>query len=294
MSSRAPSVGSDEIYLANRQLIDRVIGAIGHRHRLAPVDAEDFGSLVRLHLLQDDCAVLRKFEGRSSLKTYLAAVITHLHQDWQNSRFGKWRPSAEARRLGPLAVQLERLIVRDRLQFDEAHETLRTNFKVTESRQSLEAMAAQFPTRTGRRFVSDETLADLEAVDTVTDASVRERQAGEAARRATAVLGSALRKLPHQDRLILRMRFEDDFAVVDIAQALHLDQKPLYRRIERLLGALRGELECAGITADAAAEVLEQRGFDRVRAEAATLEMQGDVRLLDDGGPSPVRPTRTP
>jgi RNA polymerase sigma factor (sigma-70 family) len=287
-------VGSDETYLAHRPLIDRAIGAISRRQRLASVDAEDFAGLVRLHLLDDDCAVLRKFEGRSSLKTYLVSVITHLYQDWRNARWGKWRPSAEAKRLGPLAIHLERLIVRDRLGFDEAHEILRTNFKVTDSRQSLEAMAAQFPARTGRHLESDEALADLEASDARTDALLREREARDAARCATAALGAALKRLAPQDRIVLKMRFEDDFAIMDIARALHLDHKRLYRRIGRLLTDLRGELERAGITAASAAEVLEQRGFDRLRADAAGREMRDEVRPLDDGGRSPVGTARTP
>ena len=41
-------------------------------------------------------------------------------QDWRNARWGKWRPSAEARRQGALATHLERLMRRDGLTFEEA------------------------------------------------------------------------------------------------------------------------------------------------------------------------------
>jgi RNA polymerase sigma factor (sigma-70 family) len=287
-------VGFDELYLTHRPIIDGVIGTICHRQRLSSVDAEDFSGIVRLHLIGDDYAVLRRFQGRSSLKTYLVVVITHLYQDWRNKRWGKWRPSAQAKRLGPVAVHLERLIARDRLEFDEALEVLQTNFQVTESRQTLEAMAALFPSRAGRRFVSDEGLADLEAASTGTDAPLLDREAQDAARRAIVALGAALRKRAPQDRLLLKMRFQDDFAVADIARALHLDQKPLYRHLERLLDDLRAELERAGITAAAAAEAFAHGGFDRIAADRGAREMLGDVRPPDNDGRSPVRTGSTP
>jgi hypothetical protein len=44
------------------------------------------------------------------------------------------------------------------------------------------------------------------------------------------------------------MRFEDAVPVADIARALHLDQKRLYRRIERLLAGIGESLEAEGIS----------------------------------------------
>jgi len=45
-------------------------------------------------------ALLAKFEGRSSLRTFLTVVIQRLFLDHRISAWGKWRPSAEARRGG--------------------------------------------------------------------------------------------------------------------------------------------------------------------------------------------------
>ena len=87
---------SPEVYLANRELIDDAITAVCRRRRLPPDEADDFGSEARLHLIKDDYAVLRAFQERSSLRTYLFAVLSHLFLDWRNARWGKWRPSAEA------------------------------------------------------------------------------------------------------------------------------------------------------------------------------------------------------
>ena len=53
--------------------------------------------------------------------------------------------------------------------------------------------------------------------------------------------------LDPQDRIVLRMRFEDDISVADIARTLHLDQKRLYRRIEEILQGFRRSLEAKGL-----------------------------------------------
>jgi RNA polymerase sigma factor for flagellar operon FliA len=186
-------------------------------------------------------------------------------------------------------VQLERLVVRDGLTFEEAYETLRTNFHVTESRTSLEEMTARFPVRTARRFVPDDALEEHMSSTLPPDTLLEVREAVRMARGTSDALGAALGELPPQDRLILKMRFQDGFSIADTARALHLDQKPLYRRLERLLGDLRQRLEAAGISAEAAGEVLHQRGFDGL----ADSETAGEVRPFSKGH-SPVQNARRP
>ena len=277
-------MGSEHLFLDQLQLIERAIRAVCRRQRLSPTDGEDFAGAVRLHLIDDDYAVLRKFQGRSSLKTFLIAVIAHRYQDWRNSRWGKWRPSTEARRQGPLAMHLEQLIGRDGLTFDEAYETLKTNWQVPESRQALEAMAATLPVRTNRHFVPEDSLEDHADASGTADATVRRTEAGTAAARASTLLTGAMDDLPAQDRLILKMRFEDDVPIADIAQVLKLEAKPLYRRIEQLLKTLRARLEQSGLSASAVVELLAGQGFDFVTAAIDRPESAESVRPFDRGG----------
>ena len=77
------------------------------RHRLRGADAEDFASCVKLRLIENDYEILGGSRARSTLKTYLTAVIQRLYLDYQVQRFGKWRPSALARKLGPVCLRLE-------------------------------------------------------------------------------------------------------------------------------------------------------------------------------------------
>jgi len=63
-----------------------------------------------------------------------------------------------------------------------------------------------------------------------------------------AALDAALGRLDPTDRLILRLRFEDDLPVPEIARLLSLGSKfNLYRRITRLLAEARRGLESSGI-----------------------------------------------
>jgi RNA polymerase sigma factor (sigma-70 family) len=268
-------VGSDDLYLLHRSAIEQAIRAVCRRQHLLPVDAEDFASVVRLHLIDRDFAVLRQFEGRSSIGTYLLTVITHLGQDWRNARWGRWRPSAEARRQGPLGMQLERLMHRDGLTFDEACETLRTNFRVAESRAALEAMASAFPARSGRRFVPDDQLAETAAAGPGPDDLFDLGEAAKGAGDVVAMLTTVIAALPAQDALILKLRFKDGLRLAEVARALHLDEKQLYRRVPRLLAQLRTELESRGLTAASAGAVMERLGLGEIFEPGAEIAQGG-------------------
>lgn len=274
-------MGSDDLYQLHRPAIEQAIRAVCRRQRLLPEDADDFAGVVRLHLIDKDYAVLRRFEGRSSLGTYLLTVITHLGQDWRNARWGKWRPSAQARRMGPLGVQLERLIRRDGFSLDEACETLRTNLGVPESRAVLERMAAALPPRAVRRFVPDDQLEATPAGDPGPDDLVDQHEAEKGARDALALLTEVLASLPPQDALILKLRFQDGLRLVDVARALQLDDKQLYRRVPRLLVQVRTQLESRGLTAATASLVLARLSLDDILDSAPEIGQAGPS--LDQG-----------
>src|ERR1700730_10697811 len=100
--------------------VDSIVLALARRRGLSADDAADLASMVRLRMMVDDYAILRKFQGRSGLRTYLTVVIDRLFLDERVARWGKWRPSRQARREGPPAVLFERLVMRDGFTFEEA------------------------------------------------------------------------------------------------------------------------------------------------------------------------------
>ncbi len=235
-------------FLAQRELIRRVIAFACRRQRLRAEEAEEFASTVMLKLVEDDYAVFRKFQGQSSLPTYLTTVIQRLCLDFLRAKRGRPRSSAEARRLGPVAVQLERLLYWDGFGFDEACRILRDNHGVEASWEELEEMAGRLPSRAiGRQHEGGERTEQLAGALERPDEALSERERVEEAERVVAALEEAVGTLDAEDRVILRMRFEDGFTVADVARALGLRQKPLYRRIDGLLRRLRRELEGRGL-----------------------------------------------
>lgn len=224
------------------------------RRCLSEDEGEDFASWARLRLLEDDCAILRKFKGRSSFRTYLVTVVQNLFRDYRIAKWGKFRPSAQANRLGTTAVRLEILMYRDGIPFDEAAELLRRNHGVEESIGELARIAGELPARTPNRAVGEEVLETLGGPGGVED-GVRDWERAELAAKVKAALGRALGGLAAEDRLILRMRFQDGLTVAAISRALDLEQKPLYRRIGGSLRDLKRALEDAGVSAEEATDL---------------------------------------
>src|SRR5688572_9649937 len=67
--------------------------------------------------------------------------------------------------------------------------------------------------------------------------------------RLSDVMNAIIAKMPEQERLILQLRFQGAMTVAQIARALQLDQKLLYRRIEYPMRDIRAELQGAGFDA---------------------------------------------
>ena len=86
--------------------------------------------MVMVKLIDDDCAVLRKFKRDAKLSTYLNVVVQRAFADFRIQKWGKWRMSASARQLGRVAQWLELFLYRDGRSFDEAVETLRAHHEV--------------------------------------------------------------------------------------------------------------------------------------------------------------------
>jgi len=283
----------EEQFLSQLDVIDRVIGWVCARRGLRGADAEDFASVVRCRLVENDYEVLARFEGRSSLKTYLVAVINRHYLDFQVERFGKWRASAEARRLGAVALRLERLLFRDGLPFDEACGVLQSDPAVKESRDALYALSLKLPLRTSRRSAVGEAWAPALTAAEPPAAETAERQA--LAERTFSLIARSLRRLPDADRVVFRLLLEDGLTVAQVSRARGLDQKALYRRREEVFASIRTDLTREGIGVDEVGELLEtidwhamlridEPGAESVREESGTRPSQEHGASTPRGG----------
>ena len=223
----------ETLFLAQLPTIERVTSSIARQHQLSAADAEDFAAEVHLRLISDDYAVLRKFRSQCTLRTFLTVVIRRLFLDYRNAQWGKWRPSVHSVRAGDMAVQLEELTIRDGFTFSEACDILETNAGSPLDRNALLAAYRRFRRRSRPRFVNDEAAAGRAAAVTLTDERVVAAEAQRVVERTTVALRSALRTVSRQERLILKLHFVDGLSVARVSRRLGVDQKALYRRLQR-------------------------------------------------------------
>jgi RNA polymerase sigma factor (sigma-70 family) len=283
----APFVKDEALFLATLPVIDAVVSQVCRRHHLSAAEADDFASEVRLHILEKNYEPLRRFEGRSTLRTYLTVVVNHLFLDYRNRVWGKWRPSADAKRQGPLAILVEQLVTRDGWTLEQAIDLVRVNHGVEVTEALRAGFAALVQRAPARQFVGEVEAQEVAGTAPAPDANVLRAEHDFLAKRVQTALDRVRQTLTPLERVILKMRFEDAVAVADIARALHLNQKRLYRTIERLLATLRTGLEAEGI------DRTEVRGLF---ADASLREIDPDgapPRAGAAGAPHPAERART-
>lgn len=265
MGDRSVSSGRTHVDELTSQLdiANRVTAFVCARNRLSADEADDFASHVTVKLLEDDQAILRKFAGRSSIRTYLTVVIQRLFLDYRIAAWGKWRPSAEARRQGEVGILVERLLTRDGYTVEEAFELLTTNHRVAISRAELDTLLERLPLRVKRRFEGEDALMLVSDSQPNPEDALAGQAHEESSARVAALLKRAIAAFPLEDQLLLTMRYEDGRTVAEIGAAMRLEQKSLYRRFERLLKELRSKLESEGVGAREVSEMLDAQVFHR-------------------------------
>lgn len=244
-----------DLFVSNLALIEHVVDRVCRRARVYDADAEDFASQVKLRLLENDYAILRKWEG-GSLPTFLAIVVQRmLFDEWRGRQ--RWLPSTEARRLGPAAVTLETLLVRDRRPLAEAVSAVQA-LHGSLSAAEVERLAAALPHREPpqRTVAMPEDAADLLVGRQAADERARDHDAERVSERASRLVRDALAAMTLEDRMLLRFRFASSMTIADIARVMGRPQRPLYRRLESLLAGLKETLSGAGLDAATLAEVI--------------------------------------
>jgi RNA polymerase sigma factor (sigma-70 family) len=277
----------ESTYLQNLATIERIAAFVARKYHLNADETGEFVQVARVALCDHDYAIIGKFEGRSSFTTYLTTVILRLFHQWRVEQWGKWRPSAEAKRLGEKAIVLERLITRDGFTFDEAVKILTVRSGAEYTVSELELLYVRLPLRMPRpQLLSEDVSPDALAVDGDADDRVELRDRERTAKMAAAALDGVLETLDAEDRLILQMRFWGGKKVPDIARRLHLDQKKIYKRLDKLFAMLRKALEGAGVT-KAEIEKLVARGDQEIRLGIASDQENPSFRLSNskDGMP---------
>jgi RNA polymerase sigma factor (sigma-70 family) len=227
-----------QLLLDHLDLIAQIVRTTGRRRHLSATEREEFGSFVNIRLIEDDYAILRKFQNRSTLWTYLAMVIERLSLDFCAEKWGRWRPSAMAERLGPVAVILERLVTRDSHTIEEALEIVRTNHKVGLSDGELRNIWDQLPVRTRNTEVGEDAAATITSDDS-SETAIDDADRQAHIERLQRALQAAFAQIAAQDRVLIALRFDQDLSIAEIAKLTGSSVPTLHRRLDKSVRQLR-------------------------------------------------------
>ncbi|HWM92494.1 MAG TPA: sigma-70 family RNA polymerase sigma factor [Thermoanaerobaculia bacterium] len=245
----------EELYHQSLEALPPILRGLGREKRLSPEDLEDLRSDIQVKLLEDDYRVLRRWDNRSSLKGYLGTVVYNIWHDRVRREKGKVRVSTAARQLGPPAPELEVLLGRQGLTFDQAYQAIKPRFPGL-SRGEAEEIAAQLNPKPGRIFESEDVVTRQPDLEPAGDKLLEQREKLVKKRKAFALMHGLLSELPEEDRILLVRAHGEGVKFSCIARSLGIDQRSLYRRNERLITKLRTNLEEAGIRWEDLSEVL--------------------------------------
>jgi RNA polymerase sigma factor (sigma-70 family) len=223
-------------------LVNAVVGDVARRQRVRGDALDEFRSLAFLKLVEHDYAVLRRFEGASSLRTYLTVVLQRVLLDYRNREWGRWRASAAAKRSGPLAVRLERLVTRDGLTPAEAIASMGDCAGVRGCVEFVNTLSRRTPVRGSRATVGEEAIRECPDPAPGAHAIMEQREQADQIDAVRRAVRDALRSLPGADHLLVTLCYRDGLSVAEAARVLELDAKPLYRRLERILASVRAAL----------------------------------------------------
>ena len=295
-SARSEADGSarHDFLVANYTLIRTVVHDIIRRSRLPVTEAQDFESWVWERFVDRGASIGRQFQGRASLSSYLRVVVRRWVLDYRTAKWGKWRPSARARRLGADAIAFERLVKRDGISAAPA------------ARQLGLRTPPLTVTVSGTRRRRDEPLELAHDVAAPAEWSPGRRLEVQLRKKTVQALRrcllDTLASLPPGDLELLHLRHAAGLTIAAISARVDIPAKTLYRTYERLHRELRRRLEACGFSCEDVTAIVgapETRLEDvlrRVAQPAAGLDSlqrrrkAAAVVMFEDGARDEARP----
>jgi RNA polymerase sigma factor for flagellar operon FliA len=251
----------EAILVDNLGHIEKVAAVACRQHGLFGAEAEDFASWLKMRLIEDDYAAIRKFRAEAGIRTYLTTVVMRQFTAYWREQHGRWRTSAAAERLGPPADELEDLVYRQGYTVMQAGEKLRTEGRTTLTDRELADLLAQLPEREPLRPMPVPSDGVLDSAPAPSRADERVTAAESEALNHEVVkrVRLALKHLAPEAQAVVRMHLVEGYSVADVARALGLDQKRLYRLIPQYKERLRQALEAEGFSGPGVRAFLDQR-----------------------------------
>jgi len=225
---------------------------------------EDCFVFVCERLKRNNLRRIRQFktQGAATFATWLRAVVRNLCLDWRRHRFGRPRLFRSISRLPGLDQEVFRCIYHRRLRENETFHTVRALYPSLTRGELADSMVrinkCLSPHQSWLLVSRIPRLESISASSSNPDASDRDSELPDrepdpetqsARQESLTALRKAMSDLPPQQRLLLRLRFEQELSLEQIA---HLTQLPssltVQRIIQRAIATIREQLITEGIT----------------------------------------------
>jgi len=206
-------------------------------------------------LKADNFKRLRAFKGKSSLNTYLYALINSLVIDFRRKQYGRRRIPAGVAKLGKWAETVYRFVCWQKFSFDDAYDFLRIDglytgsyiefIKETEPIRRApcrENPAFQPIDETHERVLKNIDDADSNPLELLIQKLDREKRI-----KAIKVIRETIAALSEDDQLLVRLVYGSDQSVPAAAKVIGLSASTAGKRLKSLLTKFRENLLAVGI-----------------------------------------------
>ncbi len=210
------------------------------------------------HLKRNSMKKLRRFDpgGTASFPTWLRAVARNLCMDWRRKRFGRPRLYRSIARLPALEREIFRCVHQQGLSENEAFHTMKglnpalTRVQLAEGLTHIEqALSSHQEWLLTTRHPRMETLSSPSGTSSQTgperevSASGPDPEEQASQHEHLAALRQALGRLPTGQRLLVRLRFEQELSLEQIARLTQMDSPlKVQRALQKAIETLREEL----------------------------------------------------
>ena len=217
-------------------------------------DRSDCFLFICEQLRRDDCRRLRKFDpdGSAMFTTWLHAVVFNLCRDWRRTKFPRYRVFGSVSGLPDFDQEVFHYHFERGMNLQETKEMLRysyphiTRHQVTDAAARIQKRITPRQRRLllARRPKLESLSTGPESGPGVRDLPANDRssepEAAAGRQQLEMALNNAVAALDPSDLLILKLRFQRDLNLAEIATLTGItNAQAVDRRIQKIVGALR-------------------------------------------------------
>ncbi len=217
-----------------------VLMSAARHHGLDPHDSQDCFLHICEKLCEDDFRRLRAFDPSrgGSFRTWLTAIAANLSADWCRTRYGRQSMPLAIKALPDLEQRVFRLAVIEGLDWESCLIGVRQRYPEIDRGTLSAALAAVHSALTAQqrwKYTVFRQRGRILAMDSGQDSATSGEQPDPLECAATderrAKLRTALEKLTAQQRLIIRLRYEQELTLEEVAAVAGLGDLHQARRM---------------------------------------------------------------